>query len=66
MPFGGRRPRRLGDFLSKQPVSRALKARPMVLADTQGILWVVGVRRAARAPLTETTRRALWVHAETP
>jgi tRNA(Ile)-lysidine synthase len=66
MPFGGRRPRRLGDFLSKQPVSRALKARPMVLADTQGILWVVGVRRAARAPLTQTTRRALWVHAETP
>ena len=66
MPFGGRRPRRLGDFLSKQPVSRALRARPMVLADTQGILWVVGVRRSARAPLTATTRRALWVHAETP
>jgi tRNA(Ile)-lysidine synthase len=66
MPFGGRGPRRLGDFLSKQPVPRALKAHPMVLADTQGILWVVGVRRAARAPLTETTRRALWVHAETP
>ncbi len=66
MPFGGRRPRRLGDFLSKQPVSRAFRARPMVLADAQGILWVVGVRRSARAPLTETTRRALWVHAETP
>lgn len=66
MPFGGRGPRRLGDFLSKQPVPRAVKAHPMVLADTQGILWVVGVRRAARAPLTETTRRALWVHAETP
>jgi tRNA(Ile)-lysidine synthase len=66
MPFGRRRPRRLGDFLSKQPVSRALRARPMVLADAQGILWVVGVRRSARAPLTATTRRALWVHAETP
>jgi len=66
VPFGGRRPRRLGDFLSKQPVSRALRARPMVLADAQGILWVVGVRRAARAPLSEATRRALWVHAETP
>ena len=65
MPFGGRRFRRLGDFLSKQPVSRALRARPMVLADAQGILWVVGVRRSARGPLTETTRRALWVHAET-
>jgi tRNA(Ile)-lysidine synthase len=66
MPFGARRPRRLGDFLSKQPVSRALRARPMVLADAQGILWVVGVRRSARATLTAATRRALWVHAETP
>jgi tRNA(Ile)-lysidine synthase len=66
MPFGDRRPRRLGDFLSKQPVSRAFRARPMVLADARGILWVVGVRRSARAPLIETTRRALWVHAETP
>jgi len=65
-PFGDRRPRRLGDFLSKQPISRALRARPMVLADTEGILWVVGVRRSARAPLSEATRRALWVHAETP
>jgi tRNA(Ile)-lysidine synthase len=66
MPFGDRRRRRLGDFLSKQPVSRAFRARPMVLADAQGILWVVGVRRSARAPLIETTQRALWVHAETP
>lgn len=64
-PFGGRA-RRLGDFLSRQPVTRALKARPIVLADARGILWVVGVRRAARAAVTETTRRALWVHAETP
>jgi len=65
-PFGGRQPRRLGRFLSKQPVPRALKARPIVLADARGILWVVGVRRAARAPVTETTQRALWVHVETP
>lgn len=65
-PYGGGKPRRLGRFLSKQPVSRALRAHPLVLADAQGILWVVGVRRADRAPVTETTRRALWVHEETP
>jgi tRNA(Ile)-lysidine synthase len=64
VPFGDRRPRLLGEFLSKQPVSRALRAHPVVLADAQGILWVVGVRRAARAPVTADTRRALWVHAE--
>ena len=66
MPFGGRRPRRLGEFLGRQPVPRALRARPMVLADTRGILWVVGVRRSARAPVTGTTRRALWVQEESP
>ncbi|MEK7331181.1 MAG: tRNA lysidine(34) synthetase TilS C-terminal domain-containing protein [Candidatus Eisenbacteria bacterium] len=66
MPFGGRRPRRLREFLSKQPVPRALRAHPIVLADARGILWVVGVRRAARAPVTAATRRALWVHTETP
>ena len=65
-PFGLRAPRRLGEFLRKQRVSRALRAHPIVMADEQGILWVVGVRRAARAPVTETTRRALWVHVETP
>lgn len=64
VPFGDRKPRRLSAFLSKQRVPRALGARPMVLADAQGILWVVGVRRAARAPLIETTRRALWVQTE--
>jgi tRNA(Ile)-lysidine synthase len=66
MPFGRRQRRRLGEFLSKQPVSRALRAHPIVLADARGILWVVGVRRSARAPLTDATRRALWVHTETP
>jgi tRNA(Ile)-lysidine synthase len=64
VPFGQDRARTLKRFLSKQPVHRALRAHPMVLADTRGILWVVGVRRSARAPLTESTRRALWVHAE--
>jgi tRNA(Ile)-lysidine synthase len=65
-PFGGRRPGRLKEFLIKQPVRRALRAHPIVLADARGILWVVGVRRAARAAVSETTRRALWVHTETP
>jgi len=65
-PFGVGKPRRLGRFLGKQPVSRAHRAHPLVLADAQGILWVVGVRRADRAPVTATTRRALWVHVETP
>jgi tRNA(Ile)-lysidine synthase len=63
-PFGGRGPGRLREFLKKQPVPRALRAHPTVLSDARGILWVVGVRRAARAAVTEATRRALWVHTE--
>jgi hypothetical protein len=64
-PFGRTRRVRLGRFLQKQPVSRDQRSHPIVLADDGGILWVVGVRRGARAPLTAATRRALRVHVET-
>ncbi|MBI5708793.1 MAG: tRNA lysidine(34) synthetase TilS [Candidatus Eisenbacteria bacterium] len=64
VPFGRRRPARVCQFLGKQGVSREFRRRPTVLADARGILWVVGVRRAARAPVTTRTRRVLWVHAE--
>jgi tRNA(Ile)-lysidine synthase len=64
IPFGRRRPVRLGEFLKRQRVSPELRERPPVLADARGILWVVGVRRAARAPVTASTRKALWVIAE--
>jgi tRNA(Ile)-lysidine synthase len=64
VPFGRTRAARLGRFLSKQAVSNDIRKYPTVLADAGGILWVVGVRRSARAPVTTGTRRALWVHAE--
>ncbi len=64
VPFGRTRAARLGRFLSKQGVSNDIRKHPTVLADAGGILWVVGVRRSARAPVTAGTRRALWVHAE--
>ena len=64
VPFGRTRAERLGRFLNKQGVSTQLRRHPTVLADAGGILWVVGVRRSARAPVTAGTRRALRVHAE--
>lgn len=64
VPFGRRREQRLGRFLSRQRVAHALRERPLVLADSGGILWVVGVRRSARAPVTADTQRALRVRAE--
>jgi tRNA(Ile)-lysidine synthase len=64
VPFGRSRPVRVGEFLKRQRVSRDIRECPRVLADARGILWIVGVRRAARAPVTPRTRRALWVIAE--
>ncbi|HVP15213.1 MAG TPA: tRNA lysidine(34) synthetase TilS [Terriglobales bacterium] len=64
VPYGRSRAARLGRFLSKQGVSREMRQHPIVLADARGILWVVGVRRAARAPVEAGTRKALWVRME--
>jgi tRNA(Ile)-lysidine synthase len=63
-PFGRERVLRLGDFLGRQQVQDNLRLNPLVLSDSGGILWVVGVRRSARAPLTPETRKALWIHTE--
>jgi tRNA(Ile)-lysidine synthase len=63
-PFGRAHATRLGSFLKKQSIPASGRTRPLVLADEAGILWVVGVRRAARAPVTGTTRRALHVRWE--
>jgi tRNA(Ile)-lysidine synthase len=64
VPFGHRRGRPLGRFLAHQRVPLAGREHPLVLADEGGILWLVGVRRAARAPITSSTRRALWIRTE--
>jgi tRNA(Ile)-lysidine synthase len=64
VPFGRARATRLGRFLGRQRVARQVRRNPTVLADAGGILWVVGVRRSARAPVTAATRRVLGVHAE--
>jgi hypothetical protein len=64
VPFGRSRATRLGRFLGRQQVERQVRRNPTVLADAVGILWVLGVRRSARAPVTGETRRALHVHAE--
>jgi len=63
-PFGRRRALRMAEFLGKQRMSRAVKERPMVLADDGGILWVLGVRRSDRAAVRPDTTTALWVHIE--
>jgi tRNA(Ile)-lysidine synthase len=65
IPFGHARARRLGNFLKQSGIPRGERSDRMVLADRQGILWVVGVRRSARASLGPGTRKALWIKART-
>jgi tRNA(Ile)-lysidine synthetase-like protein len=67
LPFGGREPVRLGKLLASAGVPRLARARWPVVARSDGeILWVVGVRRAAAAPLTLGTRFMLRLEAMSP
>jgi tRNA(Ile)-lysidine synthase len=45
----GQGSRKLSDLLSERGVPRPLRAGQPVLEDAEGILWVPGIRRAARA-----------------
>jgi tRNA(Ile)-lysidine synthetase-like protein len=66
-PFGGREPVRLGKLLASAGVPRLARARWPVVARSDGeILWAVGVRRAATAPLTLGTLVMLRLEAVSP
>jgi tRNA(Ile)-lysidine synthetase-like protein len=67
LPFGGRDSVRLGKLLASAGVPRLARARWPVVARSDGeILWVVGVRRAAAAPLTLGTPVMLRLEAVSP
>jgi tRNA(Ile)-lysidine synthase len=71
VPFGGATPVRLGTLLAAAGVPRFARTRwPVVVQPGPGgaadqVLWVVGVRRAAVAPLTGEVR-ALRIRATMP
>ncbi len=71
VPFGATTPVRLTGLLAAAGVPRLARARWPVLARVDGAaegepLWLVGVRRAAAAPVTGTTRAMLRLHARAP
>jgi tRNA(Ile)-lysidine synthetase-like protein len=47
--------------LAEAGIPEALRARVPILTDDEGILWLVGIRRASRAFVTPDTRRMLLV-----
>jgi tRNA(Ile)-lysidine synthase len=63
VPFGGEGPVRLAKLLAGAGVPRYARARWPVVARESEILWLMGVRRGAAAPLTAATRMVLHLHA---
>ena len=63
VPFGGADPVRLTKLLGAAGVPRQARARWPVVAREGEVLWLLGVRRGAAAPLTATTRTMLRLHA---
>jgi tRNA(Ile)-lysidine synthase len=63
VPFGGADPVRLTTLLGAAGVPRQARARWPVVAREDEVLWLLGVRRGATAPLTATTRTMLRLHA---
>jgi tRNA(Ile)-lysidine synthase len=59
VPFGGAEAVRLAKLLAGAGVPRGARARWPVVARGEEVLWLVGVRRSAAAPVTATTGRAL-------
>lgn len=63
-PFGRNHPMPLLDFLKKQALSAAERAGLSLVFCGSALIWIVGLRRGAQAPLSASTRRLvrLWVH----
>ena len=64
-PFGMDGTQSLKDFFVNSKIAFSFRPSVPILCDDEGILWVVGVRRASRAPVTDDTRTVLAVRART-
>jgi tRNA(Ile)-lysidine synthase len=64
VPFGAAGSRKIQDVLVDAGVPRSERDRVVVVADAAGVLWIAGVRRSDRAPLTARSRRVLTMRIE--
>jgi len=60
-PFGLRGTKKLSDFFIDRKIPRRLRDRVPLLVEGEDILWVVGIRRADKARITEDTKKILEV-----
>ena len=64
-PFGMDGTQSLKDLFVNSKIAFSFRPSVPILCDENGILWVVGVRRSARAPVTDNTEMVLAVRART-
>jgi tRNA(Ile)-lysidine synthase len=55
VPFGMKGRKKVSDLLNEQAIPVAQRASVAIVEDRRSILWVVGLRRSNRAPITERT-----------
>lgn len=63
-PFGGHGSRKLKDFFINEKIPRPERERIPLLIGNDKIIWVIGYRRAATAPVTENTKNILAIKAK--
>ncbi|MCK4915759.1 MAG: tRNA lysidine(34) synthetase TilS, partial [Candidatus Eisenbacteria sp.] len=64
-PFGMEGTQSLKDLFINSKIAFSFRPSVPLLCDETGILWAVGVRRSARAPVTDATGTVLAVRAHT-
>jgi tRNA(Ile)-lysidine synthase len=62
-PLGMRHGKKLGDFFTDTKVPRSERRRVALVANDEGIVWVVGHRPDDRFKVTSHTKRYLWLEA---
>ncbi len=64
-PFGMEGTQGLKELFVNSKIAFSFRPSVPVLFDETGILWVVGIRRSARAPVTDNTKMVLALRART-
>jgi tRNA(Ile)-lysidine synthase len=62
-PFGMEGTQSVKDFFVNSKIAFSFRPSVPLLCDETGVLWVVGIRRSARAPVTDDTEMVLAVRA---
>jgi tRNA(Ile)-lysidine synthase len=65
-PLGARGSKKLQDLFTDVKWPRMDRRRVPIVADAEGIVWVVGLRLGDRAKITSDTRRVLTLRFERP